>query len=138
MSKNYCLIFAGGAGTRFWPRSRVMKPKQYLNLFGDQSLIQNTISRFAQMIPSDGIFVVSAEGQKVILEQQSTGIPVRNLIFEPVEKNTLPAIGLAAMILDIEDPEGILIVSPSDHLIGTTSAVGKKSINLMRRMRIRM
>jgi len=118
MSKNYCLIMAGGAGTRFWPRSLVKKPKQYLNLFGSQSLIQETISRFAQMIPSEGIFVVSAKGQREILEQQSSAIPVRNLIFEPVGKNTLPAIGLAAMKLELEDPEGILIVSPSDHLIG--------------------
>jgi mannose-1-phosphate guanylyltransferase len=118
MSKNYCLIMAGGAGTRFWPRSLVKKPKQYLNLFGNQSLIQETIGRFARMVPPEGIFVVSAKGQKEILEQQSSNIPVRNLIFEPVGKNTLPAIGLAAMILALEDPEGILIVSPSDHLIG--------------------
>ncbi len=117
MSKNYCLIMAGGAGTRFWPRSRVSKPKQYLNLFGNQSLIQETISRFARMVPSEGIFVVSAKGQQGILEQQTSNIPKRNLIFEPVGKNTLPAIGLAAMVLALEDPEGILIVSPSDHLI---------------------
>jgi mannose-1-phosphate guanylyltransferase len=118
MSQNYCLIMAGGTGTRFWPRSRVRKPKQYLNLFGNHSLIQETISRFARIVQSEGIFVVSAKGQQEILEQQTANIPRYNLIFEPVGKNTLPAIGLTAMILALEDPEGILIVSPSDHLIG--------------------
>ena len=117
MSKNYCLIMAGGAGTRFWPRSRVSKPKQYLNLFGNQSLIQQTITRFAGIIPAEGIFVVSAKGQQSILEQQTSNIPRSNLIFEPIGKNTLPAIGLAAMLLALNDPHGILIVSPSDHLI---------------------
>ena len=117
MSKNYCLIMAGGAGTRFWPRSRVNKPKQYLNIFGDQSLIQETVKRFSKFVPEENIYVVSARGQKDILEQQSQNLPRENLIFEPSGKNTLPAIGLAALFIAEKDPEGILVVSPSDHLI---------------------
>ena len=64
MSNNYCLIMAGGAGTRFWPRSRVKKPKQYLSLFGNQSLIQETVSRFANFIPEESIYIVSAKAKK--------------------------------------------------------------------------
>lgn len=117
MSKNYCLIMAGGSGTRFWPRSRVAKPKQYLSLFGDQSLIQESVQRFANFIPEDCIYVVSAKSQKEVLESQTTNLPKQNMIYEPVGKNTLPAIGLAALFIAEKDPDGILIVSPSDHLI---------------------
>jgi mannose-1-phosphate guanylyltransferase len=108
---------AGGSGTRFWPRSRVKKPKQYLSLFGDKSLIQESVQRFANFIPEDSIYVVSARSQKEILEEQTTNLPKENLIFEPVGKNTLPAIGLAALHIAKKDPNGILVVSPSDHLI---------------------
>lgn len=117
MSKNYCLIMAGGAGTRFWPRSRVSKPKQYLSLFGEKSLIQESVQRFAHFIPEDCIYVVSAKSQKDILEEQTTNLPKQNMIYEPVGKNTLPAIGLAALFIADIDPDGIMIVSPSDHLI---------------------
>jgi len=117
MSSNYCLIMAGGSGTRFWPRSRVKKPKQYLSLFGDQSLIQESIKRFAGFIPEESIYIVSAKSQKEVLEEQTIKLPKENLIFEPVGKNTLPAIGLAALFIAKRDPDGILIVSPSDHLI---------------------
>lgn len=108
---------AGGSGTRFWPRSRVKKPKQYLSLFGDQSLIQETVQRFANFIPEESIYVVSAKGQKDVLEEQTTNLPKENLIYEPFGKNTLPAIGLAALFIAEKDPDGILVVSPSDHLI---------------------
>ena len=117
MSKNYCLIMAGGSGTRFWPRSRVVKPKQYLSLFGDLSLIQESVQRFANFIPEDCIYVVSAKSQQEVLESQTTNLPKGNMIYEPVGKNTLPAIGLAALFIAAKDPDGILIVSPSDHLI---------------------
>lgn len=117
MSRNYCLIMAGGSGTRFWPRSRVAKPKQYLSLFGEQSLIQESVSRFANFIPEESIYVVSAKSQQSVLESQTTNLPKENLIFEPVGKNTLPAIGLAALFIAEKDPDGIMIVSPSDHLI---------------------
>ena len=108
---------AGGSGTRFWPRSRVKKPKQYLNLFGNQSLIQESVQRFANFIPPRDIYIVSAKGQQEVLEQQTTNLPRENLIYEPVGKNTFPAIGLAALFISGKDPDGILIVSPSDHLI---------------------
>lgn len=117
MSKNYCLIMAGGSGTRFWPRSRVKKPKQYLSLFGDQSLIQESVQRFANFIPEDSIYVVSAKSQQAVLESQTSNLPSENLIFEPVGKNTLPAIGLAALFIAEKDPDGVMIVSPADHLI---------------------
>jgi mannose-1-phosphate guanylyltransferase len=107
---------AGGSGTRFWPRSRKANPKQFLTIFGNESLIQATISRFANFIPDESIYVVSNKGQKEVLEQQTSRLPKENLIYEPVGKNTLPAIGLAALFIAKNDPDGIMIVSPADHL----------------------
>lgn len=117
MEKIYTLIMAGGSGTRFWPRSRVAKPKQYLNLFGDESLLQSTIKRFETFTDDRNIYVVSSKTQAPVLEEQTPMLPKENLIYEPVGKNTLPCIGLAAMFAERENPDGIMVVSPSDHLI---------------------
>lgn len=117
MSKIYSLIMAGGSGTRFWPRSKAVKPKQYLNLFGDDSLLQSTIKRFSTFTSTENIYVVSGKSQAKVLEKQTTMLPKSNLIYEPVGKNTLPCIGLAAMFAEKENPDGIMVVTPSDHLI---------------------
>lgn len=108
---------AGGSGTRFWPRSKVAKPKQYLNLFGSESLLQSTIKRFETFTNDRNIYIVSNKMQAKVLEEQTPMLPKENLIYEPVGKNTLPCIGLAAMFAEKENPEGIMVVSPSDHLI---------------------
>ena len=108
---------AGGAGTRFWPRSKVAKPKQYLNIFGDDSLLQSTIKRFSTFTETENIYIVSGKSQAEVLEEQTQMLPKNNLIYEPVGKNTLPCIGLAAMFAEKENPDGIMVVSPSDHLI---------------------
>lgn len=108
---------AGGSGTRFWPRSTTNKPKQYLNLFGDGSLLESTIKRFSQFMDTENIYIVSGRSQAGVLEEQTEMIPKKNLIYEPVGKNTLPCIGLAAMFAEKENSEGIMVVSPSDHLI---------------------
>ncbi len=117
MKKLYSLIMAGGSGTRFWPGSKAAKPKQYLNLFGSESLLQSTISRFAKFTSNDNIYIVSGKNQAKVLEEQTTMLPKSNLIYEPVGKNTLPCIGLAAMFAEKENPDGIMVVSPADHLI---------------------
>ncbi len=117
MSKIFSLIMAGGSGTRFWPRSKAVKPKQYLNLFGADSLLQSTIKRFSNFTSVENIYVVSGKNQAEVLEQQTTMLPKKNLIYEPVGKNTLPCIGLAAMFAEKENPDGIMVVTPSDHLI---------------------
>lgn len=108
---------AGGSGTRFWPRSKVVKPKQYLNLFGNESLLQSTVKRFETFTDDRNIYIVSSKTQAKVLEEQTPMLPKENLIYEPVGKNTLPCIGLAAMFAERENPDGIMVVSPSDHLI---------------------
>ncbi|MFV0268899.1 MAG: mannose-1-phosphate guanylyltransferase [Draconibacterium sp.] len=117
MNKLYTLIMAGGSGTRFWPRSKTIHPKQYLNIFGDDSLLQDTIGRFATFTEKENIYIVSSATQAEVLEKQASMLPKANLIYEPVGKNTLPCIGLAAMYAEKDNLEGIMVVSPSDHLI---------------------
>src|SRR5690554_4972267 len=117
MKDIYCLIMAGGSGTRFWPRSRMVKPKQYLNLFGEESLLESSINRFEKFINTDNMYIVSGKSQSSVLEQQATKVPRKNLIYEPVGRNTLPCISLAAMMVAMDNPNGLMVVSPSDHLI---------------------
>ena len=117
MENIFCLIMAGGAGTRFWPGSKIAKPKQYLNVIGNDSLLQSTIKRFSTFTSKERIYIVSGKDQATVLEKQASMLPKENLIYEPVGKNTLPCIGLAAMVAEKENPDGIMIVSPSDHLI---------------------
>ena len=112
---------AGGSGTRFWPRSRKAKPKQFLIIFEDESLIQSTVSRFASFIADENIFIVSNKSQQEVLEEQTSRLPKENLIYEPVGRNTLPAIGLAALHIAKNNRDGIMIVSPADHLIKNES-----------------
>jgi mannose-1-phosphate guanylyltransferase len=75
------------------------------------------VQRFAHFIPEESIYVVSAKSQQSVLESQTGNLPKENLIFEPIGKNTLPAIGLAALFIAEKDSDGVMIVSPSDHLI---------------------
>lgn len=117
MDNIFCLIMAGGAGTRFWPGSKVAKPKQYLSIVGEDSLLQSTIKRFSTFALEERIYVVSGKDQAAVLESQTPMLPKKNLIYEPVGRNTLPCIGLAAMVAEKENPDGIMVVSPSDHLI---------------------
>lgn len=120
MQDIYTLIMAGGSGTRFWPRSKTRKPKQYLNIFGEDSLLEDTIKRFSSFTAEENIYIVSSATQAEVLEKQATMLPKKNLIYEPIGRNTLPCIGLAAMYAEQENNDGIMVVSPSDHLITNT------------------
>ncbi|MBN1782069.1 mannose-1-phosphate guanylyltransferase [bacterium] len=116
----FCVVMAGGSGTRFWPRSRENKAKQYLKIFGKESLILSTIKRFEKIVGWDNIYIVSKSKQVEILKRHSGKVPESNMIFEPVGKNTAPCIGLAAIQLIKTDPNAVMIVTPSDHLVKNT------------------
>lgn len=113
----YAVIMAGGVGTRFWPQSRQSKPKQFLNFFGDRSLIQNTVDRIRKLIPSDCIYVITNERYTDLVHQHVPDIPLENIIGETVARNTAPCIALAAAIISERDPDGTMVVLPSDHFI---------------------
>jgi mannose-1-phosphate guanylyltransferase len=113
----YCVVMAGGSGTRFWPKSREKHPKQFLRILDDKSLIQSTLDRFGKIVGRDKLFIVAKGMQETIIRKHAPGIPDSNFIFEPVGKNTAPCIGLAAVHVAMADPDAVMIVTPADHLV---------------------
>lgn len=116
----YAVIMAGGIGSRFWPRSRKTLPKQLLNLFGEFTMIQQTVNRLNGFIDSDKIFVITNKVQKALIEEQLTQIPKDNIVAEPVGRNTAPCVALAAAIISEINDDAVIITLPADHLITDT------------------
>ena len=117
MSNTYGLILAGGRGTRFWPRSRRHSSKQVLRLFGERSLIQQTVARLAPVIPPERIWVLTNHYLRDAIVKQLPSVPSRQVLAEPAQRNTAPAIGLAAHILASLDPDAVMGVFPADHVV---------------------
>lgn len=119
MSKNiHVVIMAGGTGTRFWPYSRNNKPKQFLDVLGTgRSLLQMTYDRFSNEVPGENIWVVSNELYKDLLSEQLPELPEENILLEPAKRNTAPCIAYAAYKIKEKDPNGIMVILPSDHVI---------------------
>lgn len=111
------LIMAGGKGTRFWPLSTEEKPKQFLNLIGEKTMIQMTVNRIKSIIPIERIFVCTAEMYVDLVKEQLKELPDRNIIVEPEGRNTGPCIALSAMVIDRYYKSANMVVLPSDHLI---------------------
>jgi mannose-1-phosphate guanylyltransferase len=114
----YGLILAGGRGTRFWPRSRKRHAKQVLNVTGERSLIQETVDRLAPAIPPERIWILTNDFVRDEIVRQLPAVPQSQIIAEPAQRNTAPAIALAAHILHSIDPKAVFGVFPSDHIIG--------------------
>jgi mannose-1-phosphate guanylyltransferase len=121
MEHVYGLILAGGRGTRFWPKSRRASAKQVLRLFGDRSLIQQTVDRLRPVLPPDRIWVLTYGHLRDEIVRQLPEVPKRQILAEPAQRNTAPAIGLAAQIMHGLDPESSMGVFPADHVIGKPS-----------------
>jgi mannose-1-phosphate guanylyltransferase len=124
-SHYYGLILAGGRGTRFWPRSRKRMAKQVLNVVGENSLIQATVERLAPVIPPERIWILTNEHLRDVIAHQLPKVPKRQILAEPAQRNTAPAIGLAAHVMRALDPEAVMGVFPSDHVVGKASAYQK-------------
>lgn len=117
MQHAYGLILAGGRGTRFWPRSRRSHAKQVLKIFGERSLIQQTVDRLRPVIAPERLWVLTNDHLRTEIVRQLPEIPKNQILAEPAQRNTAPAIGLAAHILQSIDPEAVMGVFPSDALI---------------------
>src|SRR5438876_2681417 len=95
----YGLILAGGRGTRFWPRSRRKSAKQVLRFMGQRSLIQQTVDRLKPVLPPERIWILTNEHLRDEIVRQLPDVPKKQILAEPAQRNTAPAIGLAARIL---------------------------------------
>ena len=115
---NICaLIMAGGKGTRFWPLSTEEKPKQFLNLVGEKTMIQMTVDRILPMIPIERIFVCTGQKYIDLVKEQLPNLPKKNIIVEPEGRNTAPCITLSAVVIERYYKNSTMVVLPSDHLI---------------------
>ena len=113
----HAMIMAGGGGTRFWPRSRQRRPKQFLTFSGDRTLLQGTVDRVAAMIPPERTWVVTGEQYQAETATQLSELPADHVVGEPVGRDTAPAVGLGAALIARADPEAVVLVTPADHVI---------------------
>ncbi len=117
MDHTYAVIMAGGSGTRLWPVSRKKHPKHILPLLGERTLFQSTVDRLEGFISCEHVLVVTAADQEDELRKQAPRIPAENFLVEPEPRGTASVVGLAATILQLRDPEAVMLVLPSDHFI---------------------
>jgi len=111
------VILAGGSGTRFWPRSRRARAKQVLALDGERSMIQQTVERLKPLASLEKTWIITNEFLAHEIADQLPGLPPAQIVQEPVARNTAPACGLAAFLIEKENPDAVLGVFPSDHVI---------------------
>jgi mannose-1-phosphate guanylyltransferase len=111
------VILAGGSGTRFWPRSRRARAKQVLALDGERSMIQQTVERLKPLASLDKTWIITNDFLASEIADQLPGLPRTQLVREPVARNTAPACGLAAFLIERDNPDAVLGIFPSDHVI---------------------
>ncbi|MBN1226062.1 MAG: mannose-1-phosphate guanylyltransferase [Deltaproteobacteria bacterium] len=113
----YALIMAGGSGTRFWPRSRENRPKQLLDITGDEILLKKTVDLIKEIISFSRIYIITTEAQADAIRKVTPEIPYENILIEPFGKNTAPAIGLSSLYIEGSDPNSVVVILPADHYI---------------------
>ena len=118
MQNNYCVIMAGGVGSRFWPFSTEDCPKQFLDFLGTgRSLIQMTVDRLKGIIPDENILIVTNKRYKNKIQEQLPTIKDNQILMEPLRRNTAPCIAYATYKIMAQNPDANIVVLPSDHLI---------------------
>ncbi len=117
-NNHYCIIMAGGIGSRFWPVSRQSRPKQFIDILGvGKTFLQMTFERYAAIVPEENILIVTAERYYDLVKQQLPQVSDDNILLEPYKRNTAPCVAYATYKLYTKNPDATVIVAPSDHLI---------------------
>ncbi len=111
------MIMAGGGGTRFWPRSRDARPKQFLSFSGSRTLLQETVDRIAAQVPPERTWVLTGEAYVDATAEQLPELPRSHIVGEPFRRDTAACVGLGAALIAREDPDATLVVMPADHVI---------------------
>lgn len=120
--KLYPVVMAGGSGTRFWPLSRVRRPKQFLPLSSTKPLLVETVARLKGLSTLKQTYVVCGRTHAPLVRRLLRGLPPKNVLVEPAARNTAPAIALATWVIGAQDPEAVLAVLPSDHHVANPAA----------------
>lgn len=118
----YVLILAGGSGERFWPYSRRARPKQLLKLFSDRTMLEETIARLDEAVPSNRIFILTNSEQEAAVRAACPGIPAENIVAEPAKRDTAPAVALGVGLVLRRNPHAVMAILPADHLINDAEA----------------
>ncbi len=118
----HAVIMAGGAGTRFWPASRRARPKQLLDLAGGETMIQSTVARLSDVVPPERVLVVTNQLLVDPIREQLPRLPAEAVLGEPCKRDTAPCIGVAAVWVQRNDPDALMVVMPADHLIQPVEA----------------
>src|SRR5205085_5511653 len=113
----HAMIMAGGGGTRFWPRSRNRRPKQFLTFSGDRTLLQGTLDRIAPLVPAERTWVITGSAHTAEARAQLPELPADHVVGEPVGRDTAACIGLGAALIARDDPQATVVVMPADHVI---------------------
>lgn len=113
----YALILAGGRGTRFWPKSRKRSAKQVLAFGGERTLIQQTVDRLRPLVAPERVWIITNDYLRDEIARQLPEVPKAQILAEPAQRNTAPAIALVAQILEQRDPDAVMGVFPADHVI---------------------
>jgi mannose-1-phosphate guanylyltransferase len=118
MNNNFCVIMAGGVGSRFWPLSRTVRPKQFLDILGTgRTFLQQTYDRFAKIIPPENFLVVTSVNYLDLIKEQLPELKEDQILLEPLRRNTAPCLAYATNKIRSKTENANLIVTPSDHLI---------------------
>jgi len=120
------VIMAGGVGTRFWPLSRTKKPKQFLPIVSNKTMIEDTVGRLLTQLPSKNIFTIANSEQTKTIRTLLPGLPLENLLIEPQGKNTAPSLMLATAKIYLHNPKAVIAALPADHLIKNSALFLKK------------
>ena len=128
----YCVILAGGIGTRFWPLSREYRPKQFLRVWNqEKSFIRYTFERMARSVSVDHILVATLTDYKELVQEHLPELPEENIILEPYGRNTAPTIAYTARVLLEKDPEAVMVAVPSDHDICDNAMFDKNIVRAL-------
>ena len=118
----YGVIMAGGSGTRFWPKSRRLLPKQLMKLTGDRTMLQLAVDRLSGLVEPQSIYVITNAELAAQARDQLPDVPAAGIIGEPVGRDTAACIGLGALLIRKQDPDGVMVVVTADHLIRAADA----------------
>ena len=117
-SNNYCVIMAGGIGSRFWPYSRKNMPKQFLDFFGmGRTLLQQTFDRYSKIVPEENIFVATNSQYEELVKEQLPQLSEQQILLEPARRNTAPCVAWASAHIQKMNSDANIIIAPADHLI---------------------
>lgn len=117
MNDQYVVIMAGGRGERFWPESRLKKPKHLLPIVGEAPMLRQTLDRLGGLVPKSNVMIITNVEQEDAVRELCDDLPYENIVSEPVGRDTAPAVGLAAVMVKHRNPNGVFTILPADHVI---------------------